>query len=79
MNVTVNPYTNCGKCASCRNGRVNACEHNETLGVQRNGVMCEYAVLPWTKVIPAGDISPRGLCFDRTDERRIPCRFRVGR
>lgn len=33
MSVTVNPYTNCGKCASCRNGRVNACEHNETLGV----------------------------------------------
>ena len=59
MHVTVNPYTNCGKCASCRNGRVNACEHNETLGVQRNGVMCEYAVLPWTKIIPAGNISPR--------------------
>lgn len=59
MNVTLNPYTNCGKCASCRNGRVNACEHNETLGVQRNGVMCEYAVLPWTKIIPAGEISPR--------------------
>ena len=59
MNVTLNPYTNCGKCASCRNGRVNACEHNETLGVQRNGVMCEYAVLPWTKIIPAGNISPR--------------------
>lgn len=59
MNVTLNPYTNCGKCASCRNGRVNACEHNETLGVQRNGVMGEYAVVPWTKIIPAGDISPR--------------------
>lgn len=59
MNVTLNPYTNCGKCASCRNGRVNACERNETLGVQRNGVMCQYAVLPWTKIIPAGDISPR--------------------
>jgi threonine dehydrogenase-like Zn-dependent dehydrogenase len=29
------------------------------LGVQRNGVMCEYAVLPWTKIIPAGNISPR--------------------
>ena len=40
MVVTVNPYTNCGKCASCRNGRVNACEHNETLGVQRWGAMC---------------------------------------
>ncbi len=59
MNVTLNPYTNCGKCVSCCNGRVNACEHNETLGVQRNGVMCEYAVLPWTKIIPTGDIAPR--------------------
>lgn len=59
MNVTLNPYTNCGKCASCRNGRVNACQYNETLGVQRNGVMCEYAALPWTKIIPAGNISPR--------------------
>ena len=59
MNVTLNPYTNCGKCASCRNGRVNACEHNETLGVQRNGVMCEYAVLPWQKIIPAEGISSR--------------------
>ena len=59
MSVTLNPYTNCGKCASCRNGRVNACEHNETLGVQRNGVMCEYAVMPWQKVIPADGISVR--------------------
>jgi threonine dehydrogenase-like Zn-dependent dehydrogenase len=59
MSVTVNPYTNCGKCASCRNGRVNACEHNETLGVQRNGSMSEYLSLPWAKVIPATGISPR--------------------
>ena len=59
MNVTVNPYTNCGKCASCRNGRVNACEHNETLGVQRNGSMQEFLVLPWTKVIPATGLSDK--------------------
>lgn len=59
MSVTLNPYTNCGKCASCRNGRVNACEYNETLGVQRNGVMCEYAVMPWQKVIPAPSMSSR--------------------
>ena len=52
MNVTLNPYTNCGKCAACRNGRVNACQYNETLGVQRSGVMAEYAVLPWQKIIP---------------------------
>lgn len=59
MAVTVNPYTNCGKCASCRNGRVNACEHNETLGVQRNGSMQEYLVLPWNKVIPANGLSAK--------------------
>jgi len=59
MVVTCNPYTNCGKCASCRNGRVNACEHNETLGVQRNGAMREYIALPWEKVIPAGGLDPR--------------------
>ena len=59
MNVTVNPYTNCGKCASCRNGRVNACEHNETLGVQRNGSMQEFRGLPWTKGIPAAGLSDK--------------------
>ena len=59
MVVTCNPYTNCGKCASCRNGRVNACEHNETLGVQRNGAMREFIALPWEKVIPAGGLDPR--------------------
>lgn len=59
MVVTVNPYTNCGKCASCRNGRPNACQHNETLGVQRNGAMRERLVLPWEKVIPAGLLTPR--------------------
>ena len=59
MTVTVNPYTNCGKCASCRNNRVNACEHNETLGVQRNGAMRELIALPWEKIIPAGQLSPR--------------------
>lgn len=59
MSVTLNPYTNCGKCAACRNGRVNACQFNETLGVQRSGVMTEYAVVPWQKIIPAEGISPK--------------------
>ncbi len=57
--VTVNPYTNCGQCASCRNGRVNACQHNETLGVQRWGAMRESIALPWEKIIPAGKLATR--------------------
>ena len=59
MAVTVNPYTNCGHCPSCKNRRYNACQHNETLGVQRNGAMMEYIVLPWEKVIPAGNLTPK--------------------
>ncbi len=57
--VTVNPYTSCGKCSSCRNGRVNACRDNETLGVQRNGAMTEYIAVPWQKVIAAEGLSTR--------------------
>lgn len=52
MSVTVNPYTNCGKCPACLNARYNACEFNETLGVQRDGAMSEYISIPWQKVIP---------------------------
>lgn len=59
MSVTINPYTHCGKCASCRNGRVNACQHNETFGVQRDGAMCQYKAVPWSKIIPANGLSPR--------------------
>ena len=59
MVVTINPYTNCEKCPSCLHHRPNACEHNETLGVQRNGAMCEYIAVPWTKIIPAEGITPR--------------------
>ena len=58
--VTVNPYTNCGMCTSCRRGRPNACRRNETLGVQRDGAMREYIALPWQKVLPVDQgISPR--------------------
>jgi len=57
--VTVNPYTNCGHCASCRNGRYNACQNNETLGVQRDGAMREYIALPWQKIIPVKNVTPR--------------------
>lgn len=60
---TVNPYTNCGKCPSCRNGRPNACQFNETFGVQRNGAMAEYIAVPWTKVIADPEISSRDFAL----------------
>ena len=59
MTVTVDPYTACGHCASCRNRRFNACEHNETLGVQRDGAMREYFAVPWQKVIVAEGLTAK--------------------
>jgi threonine dehydrogenase-like Zn-dependent dehydrogenase len=60
---TINPYTACGTCPSCRNGRPNACQFNQTFGVQRNGAMSEYIAVPWTKVIPDEEISARDFAL----------------
>jgi threonine dehydrogenase-like Zn-dependent dehydrogenase len=51
--VTVLPYTSCGECPSCRRGRVNACQHNQTMGVQRDGAMTEYIRVPREKIYTA--------------------------
>jgi len=61
MDVTVSPYTSCGTCASCRRGRVNACQRNQTLGVQRDGAMTRYFVAPWRKLYVAEGLSLRAL------------------
>jgi threonine dehydrogenase-like Zn-dependent dehydrogenase len=59
--VTVYPNTNCGKCASCKRGRTNACKFNETLGVQRDGAMKTYFTAPWSKVYVAPGLGLREL------------------
>ena len=53
LNVTLSPYTSCGKCASCKRGRVNACQFNQTLGVQREGAMKDYFTAHWSKLYVA--------------------------
>jgi len=63
MNATVNPYTSCGNCPSCCNGRPNACEFNQTLGVQRDGAMSEYILTPWEKVIADETITVRDFAL----------------
>lgn len=60
--VTISPYTNCGVCASCRRGRPNACQFNETMGVQRDGAMTEYISVPREKLYPA-KLSIEELCL----------------
>lgn len=62
MDVAVSPYTSCGRCASCRRGRPNACQFNQTLGVQRDGALTEYLVMPREKLYPA-KLTPKELCL----------------
>ena len=56
--VSVVPYTSCGKCASCRKGRFNACKFNQTMGVQRDGAMQEYVTVPYEKLLKIPGLSP---------------------
>ena len=60
--VAVRPYTSCGQCASCRNGRSNACQFNQTLGVQRDGALTEFIAMPREKLFPA-KLTTKELCL----------------
>jgi threonine dehydrogenase-like Zn-dependent dehydrogenase len=63
MQVTVLPYTACGRCPACRRGRANACRDNQTLGVQREGALTELVAVPWEKILPADGLSARELAL----------------
>lgn len=61
--VTVNPYSQCGHCPACRQGRYNTCQYNQTLGVQRDGALRQYIAVDFTKVFPSPVISPTVLAL----------------
>lgn len=61
--VTILPYFNCGKCNACRMGRTNACKNNQTMGVQREGAMTSFVVVPADKLIPVDGMSQRDLAL----------------
>ena len=61
--VTVVPYTACGTCASCKRGRAYACRTNQTLGVQRDGALAPWIVVPESKLIASGGLSPARLAL----------------
>ncbi len=60
--VTVSPYTECGTCPSCLRGRVNACQFNHTMGVQRDGAMTEYISVPRSRLYTA-NLTLKELCL----------------
>jgi threonine dehydrogenase-like Zn-dependent dehydrogenase len=77
-NVTLSPYTSCGKCAACLRKRPNACQFNETLGVQRDGALTEYISVPPEKLYPANLslkelslVEPLTVGFHAVDRGRV--------
>ncbi len=60
--VTLSPYKSCGQCAACRRNRPNACQFNQTLGVQRDGALTELIAAPVQKLFRA-NLSLKELCL----------------
>jgi threonine dehydrogenase-like Zn-dependent dehydrogenase len=51
--VAVMPYKNCENCPACRQNRPNACQFNQTMGVQRDGALTEFIQAPPEKLFRA--------------------------
>ncbi len=62
-NVTVSPYNNCGKCPACRRDRPNACQFNETFGVQRDGGLAEFIAVKSERLYPADGLALNELAL----------------
>jgi 2-desacetyl-2-hydroxyethyl bacteriochlorophyllide A dehydrogenase len=60
--VTLSPYKSCGQCAACRRHRPNACNLNQTLGVQREGALTEFIAVPAEKLFRA-NLTLKELCL----------------
>ena len=63
MIVTVNPYFNDGTCYSCQRGLLNCCEHNETMGAQRDGAFSEYVSVPIERVYDGKGLPAKTLAL----------------
>ncbi len=63
QSVAVVPYTACGECPACSHGRPNACRFNQTLGVQRDGGLCEYLCVPADRVVADSQLGDAALAL----------------
>lgn len=61
--VTVNPYSHCGACSACKAKKYNACEYNETLGVQRDGAMQEWIAIHYSKLLRNAALGDKELAL----------------
>lgn len=61
--VTLSPYTSCGSCPACRQGRPNTCEFNQTLGVQRDGGLQSRISVPYEKIYTSSKLTMEELAL----------------
>ena len=61
--VTLWPYTECGVCPACRVGRINCCQVNQTLGLQRDGALAERFAIRYSKVFVSDVLTPKELAL----------------
>jgi threonine dehydrogenase-like Zn-dependent dehydrogenase len=61
--VMASPYTACGLCPACRRGRPNCCQFNQTLGVQRDGVLTRYFAIHYNQLYTSATLSLQELAL----------------
>lgn len=68
--VGVHPDIGCGRCEQCRSGFENRCPSRISIGIDRDGGLAEYVVVPRAHVVPLGPVlmsdapllEPLGCC-----------------
>lgn len=60
--VAVDPNIACGECLYCRRGLVHLCTGLRALGVDIDGGMAEFSIVPAAQAFPLGDGMPAEAC-----------------
>ena len=55
--VTADPNLPCGRCPECQRGAVNQCHRLAVVGVNRDGALARWVVVPEGVVVPIGELS----------------------
>ena len=63
---SVEPYLNCGRCHSCRQGKTNCCEHLNVIGIMSDGGLCERFTMPANKLHRSEQLSYEQLALVET-------------
>ncbi|MCB0001181.1 MAG: zinc-binding alcohol dehydrogenase family protein [Anaerolineae bacterium] len=61
--VMFSPYSECGICPSCRAGRPNCCQFNETMGLQRDGALTRMVAMHYSKVFTSDTLTLQELAL----------------